>query len=189
MTTRDGAQEAEMSTETNGGAGIRATEELQAKNVVAGVQIQGGTGEDSAVLVALAKDIRAGGVDARRIVAENVVSGLQFIKDPDRATVADLEKGLATLAERLDEAIAAGEFAGDAADREDAVSALEGARTELGRERPSGSRILRRLGELTDIVTAVADRAEQAGTAVSKLAGLAPMAATIWQVAQRLLGG
>jgi hypothetical protein len=167
--------------------GIFASD-IQAENVVSGAQVLGDVGTDSAQLVALAREIRSGRIDARQIRAQNVVSGLQYIKNPANATVPQLRNELAVLRRRLDEVVAAGEFE-DGTESADAINALDAAQKELQANAGKGSRVIRKLAELTDIVTSVAERASRAGKAVSGVSALAPLVATVWQIAQRLLGG
>src|SRR5579864_8200924 len=112
--------------------GIRAGR-IQADHVVSGVQMQGGDAQQAAALVQLAQAIRRGEISADEIIAQNVVIGLQFISDPAQASTEDLRHELIALRERVEQAIAAHEFA-DPADAEDAKESLASAEAELRSE-------------------------------------------------------
>ncbi len=164
--------------------GIRA-KHIDATNVVEGLQIRGGDAQAAERLVGLARAIRRGSVTADAIKAENLVSGLQFITDPVRATPGDLRREVAALRERVDQAVAAGEFA-DSTDAEDVQDALAQTEEDLAAPEPRGNRVLRKVDEVNDILTQTAEAAEKVGNLHAQVINLAPIAATIWQVAQRL---
>ncbi len=63
---------------------------------------------------------------------------------------------------KLEQAIAAQEIP-DAADVEDAQESLKSAEEELAKPQPRGNRVLRKLDELSQIVTRSAETAESAG--------------------------
>ncbi len=130
----------------------------------------------------------AGGIHADEIKARNLVSGLQYIADPAQASVEDLRRELAALRTQLEQAIAAQEIP-DAADADDARESLATAETELAKPQPAKNRVLRKLDELSQIITRSAETADAAGKLGALVIRLAPIAATIWQVAQHLLGG
>jgi hypothetical protein len=176
-----------MSNDADGEVGIRAGK-IDATNVVKGVQIQGGDPKEAAALVSLAQGIRSGLISADEIKAKNLVSGLQYISDPASATAEDLKKEIASLRAQLEHAVAGGEFA-QAADGEDAKEALGKVEAELASAEPQGGRVVRKLGEVSEIVTRGAEVAEATGKIGSLLIKLAPVAATIWQVAVKLFGG
>ena len=161
---------------------------IDAENVVSGIQIQGGDAQSAAALVQLAQSIRRGDIRADELKARHLVSGLQYIADPSQASVEDLRRELAALRTKLEQAIAAQEIA-DAADADDAQESLTTAETELAKPQPNGGRVLRKLDALSQIVTRSAEAAEAAGKLGAIVIQLAPLAATLWQVAQKLLGG
>jgi hypothetical protein len=167
--------------------GIRAGK-IIADNVVQGAQVLGGDPKEAAALVSLAQGIRSGTISADEIKAKNLVSGLQYIADPSDATVEDLRKELANLRTQLEQSIAGGEF-GNAADAEDAKDALSKVESELASPQPQGGRVVRKLGEVSEIVTRGAEVAEATGKIGSMIIKLAPIAATVWQVALKLFGG
>ena len=61
--------------------------------------------------------------------------------------------------------------------------------TELAKPEPNGNRVLRKLDELSQIITRSAETADAAGKLGALVIRLAPLAATLWQVAQHLFGG
>ncbi len=176
-----------MTTNSNEQGGIHARR-IEADNVVSGTQIQGGDVQSAAALVQLAQAIQRGDISADEIKARNLVSGLQYIADPTQASIEDLRRELATLRTRLGQAIAAQEIP-DPADAEDAQESLTTAEAELAKPQPNGGRVLRKLDALSQIVTRSAETAQVVGKLGAIVIQLAPLAATLWQVAQKLLGG
>ncbi len=176
-----------MPTNSHEQGGIHARR-IEADNVVSGTQIQGGDAQSAAALVQLAQAIQRGDISADEIKARNLVSGLQYIADPTQVSVEDLRRELAALRTRLEQAIAAQEIP-DTADAEDAQESLTTAETELAKAQPNGGRVLRKLDALSQIVTRSAETAQAAGKLGTMVIQLAPVAATLWQVAQKLLGG
>ena len=176
-----------MSASGNEPGGIDAGR-IEAENVVSGVQIQGGDAQTVSSLIQLAQSIRQGTISAEEIKAHNLVSGLQYIADPAQATVENLRRELNALHTQLEQAIASQEFS-DPADAEDATESLTTAETELAKPQPNGNRVLRKLDELSQIITRSAETADAAGKLGALVIRLAPLAATLWQVAQHLFGG
>jgi hypothetical protein len=72
--------------------GIRAGR-IKARNVVSGVQLQGGVPPEATGLAELAQAIRRGGIEAEEIDADSVVDGLQSVTDPPPGTPDDDDKG------------------------------------------------------------------------------------------------
>ena len=176
-----------MATNNNEQGGIHAGR-IDAENVVSGVQIQGGDAHSASALVGLAQSIRRGKISAEDIRARNLVSGLQYIADPTQASVEDLRRELVALRTQLDQAISLQEIP-NAADADDAKESLATAEAELNKPQPHPNRVLRKLDEFSQIVTRSAESAEAAGKLGAMIIKLAPIAATLWQVAQRLFGG
>ena len=176
-----------MSTSGNEQGGIHARR-IEAENVVSGVQFQGGDAQTAAAFVQLAQAIRRGDIRAEEIKARNLVSGLQYIADPAQANVEDLRRELLALRTQLEQAIVSQEFS-DPADAEDARESLAATETELAKPQPNGNRVLRKLDELSQIITRSAQTADAAGKLGALVIRLAPLAATLWQVAQRIFGG
>ena len=176
-----------MSTNENEPGGIHVRR-IEADNVVSGVQIQGGDTQAASSLIQLAQSIRRGEIRADEIKARNLVSGLQYIADPAHASVEDLRHELLALRTQLEQAIASHEFS-DPADAQDAQESLATAATELAKPQPNGNRVLRKLDEFSQIITRSAETADAAGKLGALVIRLAPLAATLWQVAQHLFGG
>jgi len=176
-----------MSTSGNEPSSIRARR-IEADNVVSGVQIQGGDAQIASELVQLAQSIRQGKISAEEIKARNLVSGLQYIADPAQATVEDLRRELLALRTQLDQAVASQEFS-DPVDAEDAQASLATAEIELAKPQPNGNRVLRKLDEFSQIITRSAETADAAGKLGALVIRLAPLAATLFQVAHHLFGG
>jgi hypothetical protein len=127
-----------------------------------------------------------GGIQARRIQARNVVSGVQTIGAPDPQALADLRRQIADLSEQLTQAIAAGEIADEDGDAQQALAQAE---EELAKEEPKGNRVVRKLAEVKEILKGSADTAEALGKAGVQVARLAMLANTLWQMAHKLFGG
>ena len=164
-------------------AGIRAGS-MKATNVVHGVQLQGSDAETAARLVELARSIRGGTIEVTGLLeAGSVVSGLQYIADPAQATPDDLRQEVADLRTKLAVAAAESGITGDPG-VQDATAALAAAEAELSAPQPQGSRVVRKLGEVSDVLTEGAEAAENAGKIGGQLARLAPVAAALWQVAR-----
>ena len=175
-----------MSTNEHEPGGIHAGR-IEAENIVAGVQMQGGDTQTASSLIHLAQSIRRGEIRAEEIKAHNLVSGLQYITDPAQASVEDLHHELLALRTQLEQAVASHEFSYPA-DAEDAQESLATAETELAKPHPNGNRVLRKLDEFSQIITRSAEMADAAGKLGALVIRLAPLAATRWQIAQRLLG-
>ena len=167
--------------------GIHA-ERIEAENVVDGVQMQGAAVEDAARLVKLARAIERGGITADQIRAGSVVSGLQFLAGAPPAGQDDLRREIAALREQVQQAIAAGEM-GKAGDAEDVQDALKGAEAELAKPQPDGERVVRKLETAAKILTGTADLAQAAGKVGLHVLRLAPLAAALWKLAEKILGG
>ena len=166
--------------------GIRAGK-IIAENVVQGVQQIGGEAKEAAALLELAKALRGGTISADSIEAKNVVSGLQYIADPRQATPEQLRQEVGALGKKVQELID-GEII-DAEDAEDAADELAKTAKELEKPKPDGERVVRRLGNLTDILTksgAAIDATTELG---KKVVALAPLAASVYQVAKHVFGG
>lgn len=174
-----------MNTNRNEQGGIQANR-IEAENVVSGVQIQGGETQ-SAALISLAYAIQRGDINAEEIKASNLVSGLQYISDPTQVNIENLRRELSSLRVQLEQAIAAREIP-DVADTNSITSNLATVEAELVKSQPDSNRVIRKLDELSQIVTRSAETAEAAGKLGALVIRLAPVVATLWQVAQRHLG-
>ena len=162
--------------------------DIKAENVVQGFQQLGGELTSTAEIVALAEGLLQGSIQADSIEAQNVVSGWQYIAKPSQVTLAELRQEVAQLRQQLAQAIATGEITADA-NMTDAQEALDKAEQELAQSQPQGSRVVRKLKEVADILIEGAKTTEAAQQAGQALLKLAPIAATIYQIGLRLLGG
>jgi hypothetical protein len=183
------ADEIKHLTQNFGGqtGGIRAGR-IVAENVVDGVQITGADAQTAESLIRVAKDIQRGAITADEIRAKNIVTGLQYISDPANASADSLRKELAVFKQKLDDVIKAGEIpdAADAADAADAKDAIEKVETEAKAKAPLGKRIVRKLGEITEILTKSAEAMKAAGNLEAQIIKLAPYAAALWLAAQNI---
>ena len=175
-----------MTTNSHEQGGIH-TRRIEADNVVSGTQIQGGNQEDAASLVQLAQAIQRSDITADDTTARNLVSGLQYIAHPAQATIEDLRRELTVLRPKVDTAIAAQEIP-DEDEAKAATDDLAAAEKELAKPQPNGEKVLKRLKNVNEILTQSAQAAEEAGKISAMVIKLAPIAAIVWQVAQRLLG-
>ena len=167
--------------------GIRA-KTIKADNVVQGVQQLGGDLADADKAVRLAEALRSGSISADSIEAKNVVAGFQYIADPAQATPDELRQEISHLRQQLAAALAAGEIEAGA-DVEDVQDALDKAETDLAQPQPQGNRVIRKLKEAADILTEGAKATEAAQKVGQALIKLAPVAATLYQIATKLFGG
>jgi hypothetical protein len=165
---------------------IRA-KHIQADNIVTGAQIQGSNTQEAALLIQVTQQLRGGNIDADEIIAHNIISGLQYIANPSQANSEDLRNELKALRVKLEQAITDLEIP-DAEDAEDARESLATAENELAKPQPNGNRVLRKLDEANSILVKSAQAAEAAGKLSAQVIRLAPIAAVIWQVAQRVFG-
>ncbi len=131
---------------------------------------------------------QANSIQAHSIEAKNVVSGLQYITDPNQATPEQLRQELITLQTQLVEAIAAGEFE-NAADVADIQIELATVKEEFAKPQPQGSRIVRKLKIVAEILTESASTAQAAGKTGLAIIKLAPVAAALYQIATKMFAG
>ncbi len=175
-----------MTTGNQGLGGIHA-KRIRADNVVSGVQMQGGEPQQAAAMVSLAQAIRGGEIRANEITAGNLVSGLQYIADPAQATPEQLRQEITALRPQVKQAVAHQEIA-DSGEAEDVQQGLAEAEQELAKLQPNGQRVIRKLDEVNTILTRSAKIAQTTSKTRALVIQLAPVAATLWQVAQRLFG-
>jgi hypothetical protein len=166
--------------------GIRARR-IEADNVVDGVQVVGEVSE-TRELVALAREVISGGIDVDDLCARNVVTGLQIIRDPSRATVTELRREVLALESRL-LAIQPGPDAEVTAELAAARGDVATARAELEGAQPDAGVVLPRLRSAAELVTTVADTTEAAGRTVEGIATIATALAAVGAIAARVLGG
>ncbi|MBN1262558.1 MAG: caspase family protein [Anaerolineae bacterium] len=164
------------------GPGITA-QTIEAQNVVDGIMAPAAALEQAGALVKWARAIERGGVHARTIKAQNVVSGIYI---PTAQTVAELRQEVAQLHQRVQAVIAAGEIA-DPADAEDALGALTTAETELAKSDPSSGRVTRKLKEVAELLTGIAEVAAATHKVGLEVIKLAPIAMMLWKLAETVL--
>ena len=167
--------------------GIRVGNITDSEKVKIGASVQGGSAADA---VALTNAIMSGRITVGDITrSKDVNVGLRHITDPDNATLDELRQEVAALAEQL-AAIRADDPLDEteSEDAEEAAADLATVERELAKSEPSKGRILRKLESTTKVLTAGADAAEAGEKVGGYLIKLAPIAATLYQLAQKLLG-
>jgi hypothetical protein len=165
--------------------GIRARR-IHAENVVEGVQFQGVDRDTAAQLISLARGIQSNGIDADEVITRNLVTGLQYIDKAGQSSIDELRNELNAIHVKLAEAISEGDIPEHDATYAD--EALTEAEMELAQPRPNRGSIVRKLGDVAEIVTKTAEASAATQKLTSQAIGLAPLVATVYQVAQRLLG-
>ncbi|QTA80337.1 Uncharacterized protein dnl_26360 [Desulfonema limicola] len=151
------------------------------------MQIQGGDAKDAAFLAGLTKDIKTGGIHAETLYAKNTVTGLQFIADPKNATKDDLVKEVAAFQENIEKAVNSGEIT-DTKDAEEINHALVSVEKELAEPKSKGSRIIRSLKNVTELLNETAETLKAGGKVQAQIIKLAPTAAAICAAASVLFG-
>jgi hypothetical protein len=163
--------------------GVRARGNIEADNIVTGVQVQGAAAQTARELLELAKDIASGSVEAQDIVAKNIVTGLQYLgqggTEPNRE---QFQQELNALREQLAQAIAAGEIE-DEDDAEDVQTALDRTIKQTQAETPVTEKITTNLDRAATIITRVATVAESAGKFQAAIIKLAPIATALKHLA------
>ncbi|MCB0078748.1 MAG: hypothetical protein KDD73_15155 [Anaerolineales bacterium] len=168
--------------------GIRVGKIVDSENVTIGGELKGGNLADAA---ALAERLMNGSISVEEVVrSKHIMVGLRHVADPAAPTLDALRQEIAALRDELT-AIRDSEAldAVEAEDAEEAAATLATVATELDKEAPRGSRVLRKLKELTTLLTSTAEAGESAEKVGGQLVKLAPVAAALYQLAQRLLGG
>ncbi len=166
--------------------GIRAAK-IEAEHVVSGLQQHGGRLTPSDELSKLVEVAKAGGITADTIKATTVVSGVQYLAVDQISSSDQLKAEVDKLQQQLTDAIAANEIPNDG-DAEDAADAIEKTAAELKKPEPTGNRIVRKLGELKEILERSAEVAESAGNSGLKIIRLIPIAAGLLKAARLLFG-
>lgn len=174
-----------MTSNYNWQGGIHV-EHIVSENVVSGIQIKVGDAQSAAAFVRLAQAIQRGDISVEEIKICHLISGLQNIANSTKAKMEELDRKLLALRTKLELRLAAQEIP-DTADAEDARESLTIAEDELAKLQPLGNRVLRKLDAFGYNVTC------NGQTPTGKLGAmaiqLAPLAAIVRQVVQKLLGG
>ncbi len=164
---------------------VRAGRDLKADNIVVGTLIQGADAETARALLALARELESGSVEAvQDIIAKNVVTGLQYIGQGGTApNLEQFRQELTALREQLDQAVRAGEIA-DAYDAEDAQKAADRAVEQSQAQKPAAEKITPQLEQVTKIIDRAATAAESAGKFQAAVIKLAPVATALYRLAR-----
>jgi hypothetical protein len=83
--------------------GVRAGRDLKSDNRVTGMQVQGADAETAWAMLALAREIESGSVEAvQDMIAKNIVTGFQYVgQGGTTPNQEQFQKELAALRERL----------------------------------------------------------------------------------------
>ena len=188
----EGGQLVSGSNNTVGGqdaqrGGIRVGKIVDSDDVTIGANLQGGSAADAA---ALTREIMSGGITVDEVTRSNKLTvGLHHIADPASATLDDLRQEVAALREQLAALSAEASLnSEESQDAEEAATDLATAHAELAKAEPHKGRVLRNLKKATEVLTTGAEAAEAGEKVGGTLLKLAPLAALVYQLAQRLLG-
>jgi hypothetical protein len=156
--------------------GVKAGRNIEAENIVTGVQVQGADAETARALLALAKDIDSGSVEAvQDIIAKNIVTGFQYLGQGGSELTRDqFQQELTALREQLARAIAAGEIE-DEEHAEDVQTAVDRTIKHTQAETPVAEKITTNLDRAASIITQAATVAESAGKFQAAVIKLAPV--------------
>ncbi len=167
---------------------VKAGRNIQAENIVAGMQIQGGDTATVQALSAIVQTLQqSGSVEAvQDIIAKNIVTGLQYIgKDGSAPTVEQFQRELAALREPLQQAVQAKEIA-DPYEAEDAQKAIEQAIEQTQTDKPAAERIATQLDKAATVITKAATAAEAAEKLQAGVIKLAPVITVLQQLVRWL---
>ncbi len=159
------------------------------KNLVAGTQLNADSAEGLAAAAKAVEALTAQGSEntinigpGAKVRADNVVAGVQI----NLTAVSDMAPHVEALAKDVDDAVAAGELHGDAA--EDAQKAITRVKEEIKKPKPASERVLGSLKRLSEIL-------EQAKTSAESLTGVgkfvlkaAPYAVSLFAAAKAFFG-
>jgi hypothetical protein len=164
--------------------GVRAGGKIESENIVTGIQVQGGNAETARGLLALAREIESGSVEAvQDIIAKNVVTGFQYLgQGGTEPNLEQFQQELAALRERLAQAVKAGEIA-DGYDAEDAQKAVDRAVEQSQAQQPAADKITPQLERAAKIINQAATAAESAGKLQAAVIKLAPIATALYRLA------
>ena len=164
--------------------GVRAGGRIEADNIVTGAQVQGADAETARALLALARELESGSVEAvQDIIARNIVTGFQYIgQGGTPPNLEQFQQELAALRAQLAEAVKAGEIA-DAYDAEDAQKAVDRAVEQSQAQKPAADKITPQLDRAVKIINQAATAAESAGKLQAAVIKLAPIATALYRLA------
>lgn len=159
---------------------------ISAKNVVAGLQARGST--DPSIILALAKQVRSGSIDADQLTADNIVSGTQIDETSSDGSLGDLLADVRSLREALEKLDTTDVEVLNADEHADATTAITALERELEKPEPQGRRVTRLISGASDILESGASAAEKAGKLTTTLSGVVMQAAALWQSIHHLFG-
>jgi hypothetical protein len=164
--------------------GVRAGGKIEADNIVTGAQVQGADAETARELLALARELESGSVEAvQEIIAKNIVTGFQFIGQGGTApNLEQFQHELAALRGQLAQAMKAGEIA-KAYDAQDAQTAVDRAIEQSQAQKPAADEITPHLDRAVKIINQAATAAESAGKLQAAVIKLAPIATGLYRLA------
>ncbi|MCP4361192.1 MAG: hypothetical protein GY796_24555 [Chloroflexi bacterium] len=169
---------------TPSSGGVKAGRNIQADNIVTGVQIQGAEAETAQKLLESAQQIKSGSVEAvQDIIAKNIVTGFQYLGQGGQVTRQQFDQELAAVREQLAEAIAANEIE-DEEEAEDAQTAVKRAIKHTQAEQPASEKITKNLSKAAEIIEGAAKTAEAAKNFGAKVIKLVPVVLGLAKIAQ-----
>ena len=168
--------------------GVKAGGKIEADNIVTGAQVQGADAETARELLALARELESGSVEAvQDIIAKNIVTGFQYVGQGGTApNLEQFQQELAALRAQLAQAVKAGEIA-DAYDAEDAQKAVDRAVEQSQAQKPAADKITPQLDRAVKIINQAATAAESAGKFQAAVIKLAPIATGLYRLASLIL--
>jgi hypothetical protein len=163
---------------------VRAGGRIEAENIVTGPQVQGADAETARSLLALAREIESGSVEAvQDIIAKNIVTGFQYVgQGGSTPNQEQFRQELAALRTHLAQAVQAGEIA-EAYDAEDAQKAVDRAIEQSQAQQPAAEKITPHLDSAVKIINKAATAAESVGKFQAAVIKLAPVAAALGRLA------
>lgn len=169
---------------TPSSGGVKAGRNIQADNIVTGVQIQGADAETAQKLLESAQQIKNGSVEAvQDIIAKNIVTGFQYLGQGGQVTRQQFDKELAAVKEQLAEAIAANEIE-DEEEAEDAQTAVKRAIKHSQAEQPTAEKITKNLTKAAEIIEGAANTAKSAKNFGARVIQLVPVVLGLAKIAQ-----
>lgn len=159
---------------------------IDAKDVTVGARIEGDVPAD---MTALAKAAIAGNITVEEILNADVVTvGLNYVKDPQRPTVTELQQEIEALKSQVEVAATTGALP-DRGAAEDVVIDLDRADIELAKPEPDGTRVVHRLKGVVEVLSRVNEASDSVQGIAGGIGKLLPYAIALLATARRLFGG
>ena len=165
--------------------GIKARQ-INAHNVVQGVQVQGAPREIIDRVTQSIQKVQDGSIEADAISARSIVSGFQYLHSAD-VTEYDIRTGLQTLREELENLSASGSFADDRHGHK-ALYIVDEIGAELQAFSPDRNQIITKLRVLSDNLSCAATACDAVGKVSKSITRCASAADGLWHLAQRMFG-